>query len=148
MANSKKSSKEATDNDKKVAKTTATAATKKVTKEKSPKDKKSFGKDFKAELKKVTWPTPKQLVNNTTAVVVIVIITAAIVFALDVVFENINKYGVEGLKKVVQDTTVEQTAEPSTETTENEVVVDDSTANETTEQPTTETSTETTEEAE
>ena len=29
------------------------------------KVKKHFFKDFKAELKKVIWPTPKQLVNNT-----------------------------------------------------------------------------------
>ena len=43
------------------------------------KVKKHFFKDFKAELKRVIWPTPKQLVNNTTAVVTIVIITAIIV---------------------------------------------------------------------
>ena len=55
-------------------------------KEKDPKNKKHFFKDFKAELKKVIWPTPKQLINNTTAVVVIVVITAAIVFVLDLVF--------------------------------------------------------------
>ena len=35
------------------------------------KVKKHFFKDFKAELKKVIWPTPKQLVNNTVAVGVI-----------------------------------------------------------------------------
>ena len=40
------------------------------------KNKKSFFKSFKAELKKVTWLTPKQLVNNTTAVIVIVLLTA------------------------------------------------------------------------
>ena len=50
------------------------------------KVKKNFFKDFKAELKRVIWPTPKQLLNNTTAVVTIVIITAIIVFALDAVF--------------------------------------------------------------
>ena len=51
------------------------------------KVKKNFFKDFKAELKRVIWPTPKQLLNNTTAVVTIVIITAIIVFALDAVFD-------------------------------------------------------------
>ena len=65
------------------------------------KDKKNFGKDFKAELKRVSWPSLKQLVNNTTAVVVIVIITAAIVFVLDLAFETLNKYGVGGLKAIV-----------------------------------------------
>ena len=55
------------------------------------KVKKNFFKDFKAELKRVIWPTPKQLLNNTTAVVTIVIITAIIVFALDAVFDLGNK---------------------------------------------------------
>ncbi len=72
------------------------------------KDKKNFGKDFKAELKKVSWPTLKQLINNTTAVIVIVLITAAIVFVLDVVFETLNKYGVENLKAIVTSNSTEQ----------------------------------------
>ena len=74
---------------------------------KNEKDKKSFAKDFKAELKKVSWPTPKQLVNNTTAVIVIVLITATIVFVLDVVFETLNNYGVEKLKAMVTSSTSE-----------------------------------------
>ena len=94
----------------KMAKSVVSNASRKPAKEKSPKDKSSFGKDFKAELKRVTWPTPKQLVNNTTAVIVIVLITAAVVFILDVIFENLNKYGVEGLKQVVTNTTVEETS--------------------------------------
>ena len=44
------------------------------------KNKKSFWKSFKAELKKVTWPTPKQLANNTSAVIAIVVLTAIIIF--------------------------------------------------------------------
>ena len=69
---------------------------------KEVKNKKSFFKDFKAELKKVIWPTSKQLINNTIAVVVIVIITAAIVFVLDVVFDLLNKYGINNLKSKVR----------------------------------------------
>ena len=69
---------------------------------KDVKNKRSFFKDFKAELKKVIWPTPKQLVNNTIAVVVIVVITAAIVFVLDVVFDLLNKYGINNLKSRVR----------------------------------------------
>ena len=61
-----------------------------MAKEKQPKNKKSFFKDFKAELKKVIWPTPKQLANSTTAVITIVLIAAIIVFALDVVFDIFN----------------------------------------------------------
>ena len=64
-------------------------------------NKKSFGKDFKAELKRVIWPTPKQLFNNTVAVITVVLITAAIVFALDFVFESINTYGINKLKQTV-----------------------------------------------
>lgn len=65
------------------------------------KEKKHFFKDFKAELKKVIWPTPKQVLNNTTAVIVIVLLTAAIVFVLDLAFETLNTHGVNRLKSVI-----------------------------------------------
>ncbi len=70
--------------------------------EKEKKEKKHFFKDFKAELKKVIWPTSKQVVNNTTAVIVIVLITALIVFVLDLTFETLNTHGVDKLKSIVQ----------------------------------------------
>lgn len=70
--------------------------------EKEKKDKSHFFKDFKAELKKVIWPAPKQVVNNTTAVVVIVLITALIVFVLDLTFETLNTHGVNRLKSIVR----------------------------------------------
>ncbi len=82
------------------------------------KEKKHFFKDFKTELKKVTWPTGKQLVNNTIAVITIVLITAAIVFILDLGFEMLNKYGINKLKSAIsnknndQTTVVEETATP------------------------------------
>ena len=76
------------------------------------KENKHFFKDFKAELKRVIWPTPKQLVNNTVAVVTIVLITAIIVFALDVVFEKMNTYGINKIKEAVN----------SSNTTVNELV--------------------------
>ena len=65
------------------------------------KEKKHFFKDFKAELKRVIWPTPKQLVNNTVAVITIVLITAIIVFALDFVFKAMDDYGISKLKEIV-----------------------------------------------
>ena len=74
---------------------------------------KKFIKDLKNELKKVSWPTTKQLITNTTAVIVIVLITAAIVFVLDVAFKTINKYGVEGIKSVI---TSNETTEDSDDT--------------------------------
>ena len=54
---------------------------------KENKQNKHFFKDFKAELKKVVWPTPKQLLNNTSAVIAIVLISAVMVFILDIAFE-------------------------------------------------------------
>ena len=75
--------------------------------EKNIKDKANFMKSFKAELKKVVWPTPKQLFNNTVAVLAIVIITAIIVFVLDFTFEIINKYGIDRIKEAVSNSSVE-----------------------------------------
>ena len=92
---------------------------------KENKNKKSFFKGFKAELKKVIWPTPKQLVNNTVAVITIVLITAAIVFVLDLTFESINKHGVDKIKEVIS--TTNETSEENT--TENSTT--NETANET-----------------
>ena len=96
---------------------------------KEKKEKKHFFKDFKAELKKVIWPTPKQLVNNTVAVVTIVLITAVIVFVLDVVFESMNTYGINKLKELVSTNTevtntVENTNTETTDSTENTESVD------------------------
>lgn len=66
------------------------------------KENKHFFKDFKAELKKVIWPTPKQLANNTVAVITIVLLTAAIVFVLDLAFGALNTYGIDKLKTKVE----------------------------------------------
>ena len=75
---------------------------KEVNGKKQNKENRHFMKDFKAELKKVTWPTPKQLVNNTLAVIVIVLITAVIVAVLDLTFRTIDTYGIEGIKSLVE----------------------------------------------
>lgn len=83
---------------------------------KSKKENKHFFKDFKAELKKVIWPTPKQLVNNTVAVITIVLITAAIVFVLDFAFEKMNTYGINKIKSKVESN---NTVSESTNTVEN-----------------------------
>ena len=98
------------------------------------KNKKSFMKDFKAELKRVIWPTPKQLVNNTVAVVTIVLITAAIVFVLDLTFEAINKNVVDKIKEFVvtsSDTTDENATTEETNSDEN--VIGENTTSETSE---------------
>ena len=100
---------------------------------KDKKENKHFFKDFKAELKRVIWPTPKQLVNNTVAVITIVLITAIIVFALDLVFELMNNYGINKIKEAVEASNVQMenntnneldnsnvTNETETNSTENE----------------------------
>lgn len=88
-------------------------------------DKKSFMKDFKAELKRVVWPTSKQMVNNVTAVIVIVVVTATIVFGLDLLFGAMNKYGINKLKTHIQSSnqeqvqTIENTTNETTDTASN-----------------------------
>ena len=91
-------------------------------KENKENNKRHFFKDFKAELKKVIWPTPKQLVNNTIAVITIVLITAVIVFALDLVFEVMNDYGINKLRDVIstQNTEVTDTNNENENTAVNE----------------------------
>ena len=71
----------------------------------------NFGKELKSELKKVTWPSFKQLANNTYAVIAIVLIVAVIVFAFDFCFENLNKFSVDKLKSIVSSNTEETTEE-------------------------------------
>jgi preprotein translocase subunit SecE len=42
-----------------------------------------FFKDIISELKKVTWPTPKELVKNSGAVIAFIVVTAVIVGLMD-----------------------------------------------------------------
>lgn len=48
-------------------------------------------KDTKAELKKVVWPTKKQVINNTLTVIILVIVVSAIVLGIDLILENGDK---------------------------------------------------------
>ncbi len=47
----------------------------------------AFFKDTRAELKKVVWPTGKQVVNNTIWVLVLVAVISAVVLAFDLLLE-------------------------------------------------------------
>ena len=60
----------------------------KVKKDGKEKKNSNFFKESRAELKKVTWPTPKQLASKTAVVIAIVLIIAIIVFVLDTVFDK------------------------------------------------------------
>ena len=93
---------------------------------KTKKENKHFFKDVKAELKKVVWPSSKQMVSNVTAVIVIVLVTAAIVFCLDFVFGAMNEYGINKIKQNIQSNNqvqeqnvVDSTSDNSEENTEN-----------------------------
>ncbi|MBO5409054.1 MAG: preprotein translocase subunit SecE [Clostridia bacterium] len=45
-----------------------------------------YFKGVKSEFKKVTWPSFKQIVNNTTTVIVSVIVVGLFIFLLDTAF--------------------------------------------------------------
>ena len=104
--------------------------TNKESNNKDNKNKKSFFKGLKADLKKVIWPTPKQLVNNTIAVITIVLITTLIVFVLDLAFESLNKYGIDKIKSSIQsiESTDSEDSSNTTENTTNETTDSDNTA--------------------
>ena len=46
----------------------------------------SYVKATKSELKKVSWPSMKQIVNNTGIVIVCIVIVGLVIFALDTLF--------------------------------------------------------------
>ena len=94
-------------------------------KENENKQKNSYFKGMKQELKKVVWPTPKELVNNTIAVIAFVIIIGAIVFVLDLCFDNLSKYGITKFQEKVQSSfRVDNGSENNEETENSEDVVE------------------------
>ena len=48
-----------------------------------------FLKDYKGELKKITWPTPKQTAKNTGIVLVAMVVVGLIVILLDTAFSAV-----------------------------------------------------------
>ncbi len=51
---------------------------------------KGFFKGVKGELKKVVWPTKKQLINNTVMVIALVLAFAIIVLGFDMILEKLD----------------------------------------------------------
>ena len=49
----------------------------------------NYFKGVKAELKKVNWPTRKELTNYTIVVLVTVSVMTVVIWGLDLVFENL-----------------------------------------------------------
>jgi len=48
---------------------------------------KAFWKETKSEVKKVVWPTPKQVLNNTLIVIAVVVIVAVFIAGFDALFK-------------------------------------------------------------
>lgn len=94
---------------------------------KEAKQRNNYFKEMKAELKKVVWPTPKELVNNTIAVIAFVLIIAIIVFVLDFCFDGLNKYGITRLQEKVQSSF--QSTDDSNNVSENQNVTSENTEN-------------------
>ena len=49
-----------------------------------------FFKGIKAELKKVVWPTRKQLINNTVLVILLIVAFAIIILGFDVILDFVD----------------------------------------------------------
>ena len=47
-----------------------------------------YFRELKSELKKVVWPTPKQVTKNTLIVIASVLIVGAFIWVYDLVFEQ------------------------------------------------------------
>jgi len=54
-------------------------------------------REMRSELKKVVWPTRKQLINNTLIVIVAVVIVSAVIGLMDLVF----LYALDWLRETV-----------------------------------------------
>ncbi len=63
---------------------------------KSDSNQKKWFKDFKSELKKIIWPSQKQLWENTAVVISMVVIVSVIIFLLDLGFKALNELEVKG----------------------------------------------------
>lgn len=83
---------------------------------KNEKERKTFFKDFKAELKKVTWPTAKQLAVKTVTVIAVVVIIAALVFVLDIGFEKGYEFVITKTSNAIQKDENKNETESNTET--------------------------------
>lgn len=94
------------------------------------KKKKHFWKDYKTELKKVKWPTAKELFNSTAAVLAIVFIVAAIVIVLDLAFESLSKLEVKGIENLQNSIVIENSADNTVTSDENELLENAITENE------------------
>ena len=97
---------------------------------KSDSNQKKWFKDFKAELKKIIWPSKKQLWENTAVVISMVVIVSVIIFLLDLGFKALNELEVKGAESLKNKIS---TSQNSTNETSNEVTSIDANSTETNE---------------
>ena len=93
------------------------------------KEKKHFFKGLKSELKKVIWPTSKQVTNSTIAVITLVVVITLIVLVLDFCLKQIDDLAINRLRTKYTNTQVidtETTSETSEEADDNETSEDSS----------------------
>ena len=65
---------------------TSKPAPKKAKKKKNPiKAIANWWRGMKSELKKVVWPTPKQMVNNTLVALVVMVVAAIVIWGFDTI---------------------------------------------------------------
>lgn len=82
---------------------------------------KRWFKEFKAELKKIIWPSKSELLENSVVVISMVLLVAGIIFVLDLAFKSLSSAEIEGAKKLKDSMTV--TSEVNT--TEDETTSDE-----------------------
>lgn len=92
--------------------------------------KETFLEGLQSRIKKVKWPTAKELFNSTAAVLAIVFIVAAIVIVLDLAFESLNRLEVNGIEKLQNSIVIEENADNTVTSDENELVENAITENE------------------
>jgi preprotein translocase subunit SecE len=110
--------------DKKDAKSKKSDKKIKVAKPTEPK--KHWFKDFKAEIKKIVWPTGKKLFDNTVVVITMVIVVALIIFVLDLGFKALSGLEVNELNRLKSEVAAESSNTTSSVT--DATITEDSTS--------------------
>lgn len=87
-----------------------------IKKKKDVKNNSKFLKESRAELKRVSWPKPKSLVNDTVTVIAIVLIVALIVFVLDLAFLKLNEKLIINTEQKIVNTTVNNSGDTTNST--------------------------------
>ena len=96
-------------------------ADKKANKNADDANKKRWFKSFKGELKKIVWPTGKELFDNTAVVIAMVIIVSLLIFVLDLALESLTGLEAKQLNSVksqISASNTENTASNDTNSTE------------------------------